>query len=55
MKSIWKRIYAFAAIPFRPIIFIFGGSREGKGHLAGRYTRPAKTADIEPSADYLIG
>jgi hypothetical protein len=55
MKSTWKKIYPYCALPFRLIIFIFGGSGEGEERLAGRYTRPAKMADIQPSADYLIG
>lgn len=55
MKAIWKRIYAYTVSPFRLTIFIFRGPRNGEGRLAGRYTRPAKMAEIEPSADYLIG
>lgn len=54
MKPIWKKIYAFAASPFRLTVLIFRGVGQGQGRLAGRYTRPGKM-DIEPSADYLIG
>ncbi len=55
MKPIWKSIFAVAAIPFRLTVFIFRGPSDGKGSLAGRYTRPAQRADIEPSANCLIG
>lgn len=55
MKTIWKSIFAVAATPFRLTIFIFRGSGNGKGRLAGRYTRPDNMADIEPSANCLIG
>lgn len=55
MKPIWKSIFAVAAIPFRLTIFIFRGPSNNKGRLAGRYTRPDKMADLEPSANCLIG
>lgn len=55
MKQIWKSIFAVATIPFRLTIFIFRGSSNGKGRLAGRYTRPDRMEDIEPSANCLIG
>jgi hypothetical protein len=55
MKPIWKRIFAVVALPLRLIIFVFRGPSEGKGRLAGRYTRPAQREDIEPSANCLIG
>lgn len=53
MKTIWQKICSLAAMPFR--CTIFRGPGKDKTPLAGRYTRPAKMADIEPSADYLIG
>jgi hypothetical protein len=55
MQAIWEKIYTLSAMPFRLAIFIFRGPDKGKGRLAGRYTRPGKTTDFEPSADYLIG
>lgn len=55
MKPIWKSIFAVTAIPFRLIVTIFSGPSNDKGRLAGRYTRPDKMADMEPSADYMIG
>lgn len=55
MQAIWKRIFAYLATPFRRPDFVFPGPGEGRGPLAGRYTRPARMKDIEPSADYLIG
>lgn len=55
MKAIWKRFYAFVAIPFRFTVFIFRGTGAGPGRLAGRYTKAADMKDFEPSADYLIG
>ena len=55
MKPIWKSIVAVAAIPFRLTIFMLRGPSNGKGHLAGRYTRPAQRDDLEPSANCLIG
>lgn len=55
MQTIWKKIYAYAASPFRLTVFIFSGTGAGKGRLAGRYTKPVNMKDFEPSADYLIG
>lgn len=55
MKPIWKSIFAVAATPFRLTIFIFRRPNKGKGSLAGRYTRPDRMADLEPSANCLIG
>lgn len=54
MKPIWKSIFAVATLPFRLTIFIFRGPSSGE-RLAGRYTRPDNMADIEPSANCLIG
>ncbi|NTV13294.1 MAG: hypothetical protein HGA96_05100 [Desulfobulbaceae bacterium] len=55
MQPFWKSIYAYAAMPFRLTTLFFRRPIKGKTCLSGRYTRPAKMADMEPSADYLIG
>jgi len=55
MKSIWKTILTSATVPFRLVIFVFGGRGEEKWIPAGRYTRPAKMKDREPSVNHLIG
>jgi len=55
MKTIWKTIIASAAIPFRLVMFIFGGRGKDKWCPAGRYTRPSMMKDIEPSENHLIG
>lgn len=55
MQAIWKKIYAYVASPFRLTVFVFRGPVQGQGRLAGRYTKPVKMKDFEPSADYLIG
>jgi hypothetical protein len=55
MKTILKTLLTSAALPFRLVIFIFGGRGKDKWRLAGRYTRPATMNDIEPSANHLIG
>ncbi len=55
MKTIWKTILTTTALPFRLVLFVFGGRGKDKWRLAGRYTRPATITDIEPAAHHLHG
>lgn len=56
MKSIRKTILNTATIPFRFVIFLFGGRGKDKWIPAGRYTRPAMMKDTEPATpNRLVG
>jgi hypothetical protein len=56
MKTVRKTILTSLSMPFRLVIFIFGGRGENKWCPAGRYTRPEMMKEIEPAAaNQLLG
>jgi hypothetical protein len=61
-KTMLKTMLNVATMPFRFVIFLFGGSGENKWRPAGRYTRPdyryirpVTRKGHKPSAGHTLG